>query len=263
MKLYTEDMKPIFDFVHEKLLEQLDFVIDVCKKENIKFFLYAGSLLGAIREKDFIPWDDDLDIMMLREDFEKFHSIIGNYIGDKYTYDNAKDKVFRLKFKEPCIFEDKEIKNITTDFFVLDRLYNNPFKRKIQLFLTKFCQGILKKGYAKDKYNINQKMMIWGTKLIGFFIPYKLKMKLYKKVCCPRNINEANQDVYLSNSSFKAINMIFPMEYFLNPIVGNFKEREVCFPKDSDKVLEIIFDSNYMKPTPKEKRYFLHIEWKD
>ena len=54
------------------MLEMLTDVDEICKKYNIKYQLFAGSLLGAVRHKGFIPWDDDLDIVILRPEYERF-----------------------------------------------------------------------------------------------------------------------------------------------------------------------------------------------
>ena len=103
----------------------------VCKKYNLKWYLGGGTLLGAIRHKGFIPWDDDVDVMMPREDYEKLLSIenlvdfIPNYISLD-TYKNKKNFYPFAKFSDRrTILYEKKNKpqytlNINIDIFPID-----------------------------------------------------------------------------------------------------------------------------------------------
>lgn len=70
-------------------LEILDKVDYICKKHEIKYFLMYGTLIGAIRHKGFIPWDDDIDIMMTRENYDKFLNIAQAELGSEYFLQNT------------------------------------------------------------------------------------------------------------------------------------------------------------------------------
>ena len=70
--------------LQKKQLEIFVKFIELCEKNNLNYFLIGGSALGAIRHKGFIPWDDDLDVGMLREDFEKFCELQPQLEGTNY-----------------------------------------------------------------------------------------------------------------------------------------------------------------------------------
>ncbi len=72
-------------------MEILKFVDTVCREHNIQYFLAGGSLLGAVRHQSIIPWDDDLDIGMLREDFEKFRKICPTMMTEQFTYESPQN----------------------------------------------------------------------------------------------------------------------------------------------------------------------------
>ncbi|MCL2016586.1 MAG: LicD family protein [Defluviitaleaceae bacterium] len=69
---YSTSDQARLDKLHNIQMEMVDEFIEICDKHNLKYYLYGGTLLGAVRHGGFIPWDDDIDIVMLRDDYEKF-----------------------------------------------------------------------------------------------------------------------------------------------------------------------------------------------
>ncbi len=128
-----------------KVLQEID---DICRRNGIQYFLAGGTLLGAVREGKAIPWDDDLDIGMLREDFEKFRKVCPKELGPEYSYSSTFnnsgshytiDKVrldgtyFSTNFSNKNEFKD----GIFIDILVYDRTSNCKIFQKLHsLILT-------------------------------------------------------------------------------------------------------------------------------
>ncbi len=92
--------------VHQKLLEILTAVDGVCKKHGIRYTLEGGTLLGAVKYGGFVPWDDDIDIVMLRCDYEKFLRVCQTEMGadSKYFIQNFRTvRDFPLNYTKVCM----------------------------------------------------------------------------------------------------------------------------------------------------------------
>ncbi len=70
-------------------LRMLELFDTVCRKYDLKYFVYYGTLLGAVRHQGFVPWDDDIDVVMLREDYEKFQAVAPAEIQEPYFFQNS------------------------------------------------------------------------------------------------------------------------------------------------------------------------------
>lgn len=137
-------------------LEMLKAFAAVCEKLGISYFLDGGTLLGAVRHKGFIPWDDDIDVGMLRADYERFfaegqallpeHYFIQNISTDpQYTANFAKMRDSRTTYIETTLGRKRINHGVFIDIFVLDYYPENAFRRwwmECRRSIMKARQGI-------------------------------------------------------------------------------------------------------------------------
>lgn len=129
--------------LQKEILSILDDFLKICNENNLEYFGIAGTGIGAIRHKGFIPWDDDIDIAMPRRDFEKMLKLVQRQMGDKYLILNAKTNpnyplmTTRL-VKKGTVFKEEVMKDVDCpfgiflDLYVLDNVSDNPFMYQFQ-----------------------------------------------------------------------------------------------------------------------------------
>lgn len=152
------------DFRRMQLVE-LDMLIEidrVCRKNNINYVIYAGTMLGAVRHKGYIPWDDDADIAMLREDYEKFKEHIDELNPDVcYFQDHTTDPEYRWGYGKVRRTGTKYIRvgqehlkcktGIFIDIFPMDDIPKTTFMQVVQDIRLFFLRKTL---YSEvGKYN--------------------------------------------------------------------------------------------------------------
>ena len=118
-------------------LEILEYIDDICKKNDIKYFLDFGTLLGAVRHKGFIPWDDDTDVSLARDQYDKLHSIL--------------EKENHPRFK---LISYKTCKHYPFPYF---RVYDVRTYREHSLRYKDFQLGTCVDFFAYDGFTTNQK----------------------------------------------------------------------------------------------------------
>ena len=136
----------------------------VCRELNITYWLYAGSLLGAVRHRDFIPWDDDLDVLMPRQDYEKLlregskvlgreHFCIQGEFSEHWPMFFSKLRLNGTTCLEPFHPKDKLIhQGVCMDIFPCDNGFDSELGRKIQFLCSKvvIAKGLDAEGYDTD-----------------------------------------------------------------------------------------------------------------
>lgn len=233
--------------IQKELLLILKIIDNICKEENLIYMIYAGTLLGAVREKGFIEWDDDADIMMPRSSYDVFEECCEKYLNSEGLFLDYHDRVPKVAF----------IKNpqIHVDIFLIDSLPQNKLKRKCKIMKLKFLQGMMKTEVDYSRYkNSIEKLLVFGSSLIGKFFSCSTKLDYYKKIS--RIGNEENSTlVFLSNALYRFMNLELDKHLLEEVIRIAFEDTSLMAPKNWDAILKLQYGNDYM--TPKRENYFV------
>lgn len=255
---------------------QLEILLEfdrICKKHDIKYQLYAGTLIGAVRHNGFIPWDDDIDVCMLREEYEKFLEVGSVELDGKYFLQNYNtDENFYLQFskirKNDTLYiqdlnEDIDIHHgIFIDIFPYDNVKPNTLSGKFQKNLLNILNIINSSRMKKGNHRARNRTI----KIIKMFFHYFLKLfpkkqidRLITQIACMFNTEDVEFVGELSLSTQKDLFDRFTLkkEVFYDSIEWEFEGHKFPIPRDFDYVLTKNY-GDYMTPPPLEKQKPLH-----
>ena len=236
--------------IQSELLRMLKDFHAFCVSHDISYSLADGTLLGAVRERGFIPWDDDVDIMLSREDYEKFRSFTGELKG--YT-------VTKRLWIERMQFADGHTE-ATVDMLIMDDVPDSRFLRRLKLLALMTLQGMLKEDVSYEGLGVLYKLCAAVTHGLGRLVPKKWKLALYTSASCigrrrPKGIASrcGSGMVSCTNDEFALLNHYYEGDLMRNPVLHPFEDTECYIIRDSDAYLTGMF-GDYMTPPPEEER---------
>ncbi len=238
-------------------LEMLNEFHKVCVENNLKYFLSDGTLLGAVRHNGFIPWDDDIDVVMLREDYEKFLKIFNdNFDTKKYTLQSKySEKLYpnghaQIRNNYTTQFTTQDYENlklgkncgIFIDIFPLDKAVSSSDKNQVKI--KKYKQLCF--AYLHQESTSKIKTLLKKLYLAIFCNSDKKCTKLIDKIESLAKVNNSNENAKLIGEiTFTPTesNTLFNVEWFDNVILHKFEDYEFYIPAQYHEILTQQFGS--------------------
>ncbi len=237
------------------LLEAID---KVCKEHHIHYYIIAGTLLGAVRHQGFIPWDDDMDIALMRDDYDLLMEHACEWLPAPFSIVNFKNcehypKYFaKIEDTSTTVVERLYLGyagGIYMDIFPLDKVPDNKFRRNMHFRRFNFMRKLLYFVY-RDPYKHGKGVRSLLPRVIQSLCT---KQGLHNR--CEKILTEYRHDpnchyVMTHDDGYKA----YKAEIFGEPSTLTFEGVTADAPKVPDGFLSVLYGSDYMQLPPEDKR---------
>jgi len=222
--------------------------VRVLEGNSLSYSVMCGTLLGAVRHQGFIPWDDDVDLVLPRESYDRFEEIYPSECGLGLTLDLSETWVPRVRKVGGDAF---------VDLFVLDPLPAGKIARNWKLLRLQVLQGMLKEHTEYRRFSFAKRLLLWGTHVLGIPFSKESKLRAYRRVSRTGSLSVR---VHMSDGAFNLLSMPFAKDTFDEPVRAPFGPLTVRVPRDAHAILTQLYGSDYMTPPPENQRRPLHLD---
>lgn len=250
--VFKDSYQGKLNIIQNILLGYLLDIDRICRKHNIRYFLAGGTLLGAVRHHGFIPWDDDADVMMLREDYDKFLKVAQPELPPNVTLHTADTDPLNY-----CIFTKLRIDNTmfatkyTSKFLDMhnglffdvlshDNTANSRLGRKIHLQLTLLTRSLVFNKWHHRKIDNGHKLQSFAANILKAILPLSLCEKMQFK--CLKWFEHKKDAKYLYDGMGRNVYKgDFPKEWLSETVYWDFEGYRFPIPKEYDKYLRYLY----------------------
>ena len=266
--------------IQKVLLETFKAFAKICKENNIRYYAASGTLLGAIRHKGFIPWDDDIDVFLLRNDYNKLLSLKDSLKNTDYRVADFHDDGYPYPFAKfydctKTFWEYKQFPFIMGPFIDLFPLDASDDHNKEHEKLNDDIQGAFWKYRKSISHQTWSEIFKDIVTLNGFEGPVKLVKKLFyapQKKRFYRQVEKYDQEISSVKGNYykpywDVKHIQYPKEWFEKAIAVPFEDTEMMVPNGYHEILTYIYN-DYMTPPPTHSRtghhtaYYMNLERK-
>lgn len=253
--------------VQNKILEIMIFIDKICRENNIVYYIMGGTALGAVRHGGFIPWDDDLDIFMTPDNYEKFKKVFYEIKSEKFVLQEWRIvdehiEYSKIRMNGTTFIEDnfKDFKDmhhgIYVDIMILHKCPTNKFIQKIIYYISKYVTLVaLSQRNWRPKTKI-QKIALNTLKILPNKWLSKVSYKLIYKY--EKLTSDFVYSYYITKAKFNQ--GLFSKDMFAEPIDILFENYVLMGPTKIKDYLELRY-GNYMKlPSKAEQKEAIHAE---
>lgn len=250
------------------ILDITKYIDRICCENGIEYYLEGGSCIGAIRHKGFIPWDDDLDIIMDSRNYEKFIRVCREKLDtSKYYFQESyvdwpmpysKIKLLGTVFSEPSMhFDSLEHRGIFVDIFRLEDVSNYKIVQMWQYFCGEvlLCYCLSQRGFEKP--TLKKKLLMAAS------FPLKLRfVRRFFRQQVEKYRNRKTDYVGMFGGRYRLKNSIYKRIDYSHSIRVPFEDTMLPVPTGYDAILTQIF-GDYMTPPPEKEQMGLHLQGVD